>query len=199
MSVACKVCHSWSLPATPLEALNPVSWWKLDEPTVAIHVSDASSALPGVTLKRNTAQQQVPGTGRSGSALHFLNGYSYLSNVDTNTTAQVRALNFTSTMSIEVWVQFDQLPSDYATTAGNVKLVYRVNSLFKSGYEMFVSATDNKPHLKVWNSTTRAEVVADEALTTDQWYHLVGTYDGTHLRLYVNGALEGITLWASGR
>jgi hypothetical protein len=41
----------------------------------------------------------------------------------------------------------------------------------------------------VTSATFRAGAKAQPR--TDAWYHVVGTYDGLHLRYYVNGSLDG--------
>jgi hypothetical protein len=35
-------------------------------------------------------------------------------------------------------------------------------------------------------------------IAANQWWHLVGTYDGSNIRLYKNGALQGNTPWLNG-
>lgn len=41
-------------------------------------------------------------------------------------------------------------------------------------------------------------VRAQSAIEPERWYHVAGTYDGTTLRIYVNGALEGESTAQSG-
>jgi hypothetical protein len=102
-------------------------------------------------------------------------------------------------MSAEAWVKLDQLPKEYATGVGNVKILYRVHPTLKSGYEMVIGTADNKPRFKIWiNGNKWGEVVALQPLGTGEWYHLVATYDGASLRLYVNGSLVSSTGWSQG-
>jgi len=44
-----------------------------------------------------------------------------------------------------------------------------------------------------WHTTTLG---GSFGVTLGQWNHVVGTYDGTNLKLYVNGALQATTAWA---
>ena len=55
---------------------------------------------------------------------------------------------------------------DYPGANGRLKLILRVD-----GHYIDLSSTTNS-----WNA--------------DQWYHIVGTYDGSVVKIYVNGALE---------
>lgn len=190
-------------PALPAEALDPVAWWKLDEAASAAGLPDAldsSAEYPGVSLTRRGAAQPVTAPGHTGRALQLPDGYSYLSNKDANTSAQVRALNFLGSMSVELWVKLDKLPSEYMPDDGDsAKLVYRVNSTSKAGYELYVTSLDNKPHFKLWvNSTTRVDIAAATALSKGLWHHIVGTYDGSELQIYVDGAAAVAKPWTTG-
>src|SRR5262249_7171356 len=58
--------------------------------------------------------------------------------------------------------------------------------------------------LFVWNGSVFWRVYRDgatlaqtnsAAINLNQWYHVVGTYDGVWIRLYLNGTLVGLTLF----
>ncbi|MGC3963343.1 MAG: alpha/beta hydrolase fold domain-containing protein [Rhodocyclaceae bacterium] len=187
-------------PTTPTEpdSLVPAAKWSLNEDATMNVLADSSQADPGVALKRNSTSGQASAAGKYGNAIHFLDGYSYLSNNVLNTEAEVMALNFktTSKMSAEAWVNLDTLPSTYVGTTGSAKLIYKINSTSKAGYELYIGP-DNKPTFKIWlDGSVKYAVTAPTALTTGQWIHLAGTYDGTALRIYVNGALANTTFWS---
>lgn len=43
------------------------------------------------------------------------------------------------------------------------------------------------------NGTGGSEAISDEALELNQWHHLVMTYNGSQIKLYVNGVLKSTT------
>jgi len=186
-------------PAGSPDPLLPVAKWQLDENMTFSTLADSSTSDPGVLLKRNGGTLQESGVGKAGNAVHLTNGYTYLSNSPINSDTAVTALNFygKAGFTVEAWVNFDELPSGYATAAGSAKLIYKINSSTKAGYEMLVNASDNKPVFKIWlNSATKYQVSASTAMTAGTWYHVVGSFDGLALRVYVNGVLDGTTYWS---
>jgi hypothetical protein len=66
------------------------------------------------------------------------------------------------------------------------------NDIDTAGYGYILAYTDNKLVFKVGTGSgtyAGAEYVTE--LTGGQWYHLVGTYDGTDINLYLNGVKVG--------
>ena len=43
----------------------------------------------------------------------------------------------------------------------------------------------------VGGATACADVVSQQTLIAGNWYHLTGVYDGTQLKIYVNGVRDG--------
>ena len=104
-------------------------------------------------------------------------------------------------MSVEAWVRFDSLDTPIVSQFGAPGLQY---VLFKKNSRTFNFEAYALRKQRDGGVDRFAFSVADSngeggtsvAYSTSpvfigRFYHVVGTYDGTHVRLYVDGALEG--------
>ena len=118
----------------------------------------------------------------SGYALDFDGSNDYVS---LGTSATLRPAN---TVSVEAWV--------YAHTAGTWVAIF--GNLFdtgsdEAGYGLFTY--DNTGNMMFWVQTSGGTTngygnYPQATLPLNEWTHFAGTYDGSNLRLYVNGVLE---------
>ncbi|MEN3356580.1 MAG: hypothetical protein V7637_562 [Mycobacteriales bacterium] len=113
--------------------------------------------------------------GRSGGALSFNGTAGWV------TVADATALHLTTGMTVEAWVR-------PASTSGwrSVLTKERAGGL---SYALYGYANSGKPPA-VYGNTGGSDVGASagSALPLNAWSHLAGSYDGSTLRLYVNGA-----------
>ena len=117
--------------------------------------------------------------GREGWALRF-------DGVDDVVTIEEANAENAETLTIAAWVKLDEMPAGQAmrfVTLEGEKAVLRYDGASGTGQLHFYATIDGA--LK--------SVRADNALATDRWLHVAGTYDGSALRLYVNGQLQGTT------
>ena len=90
----------------------------------------------------------------------------------------------TAPFSIEVWVNPTAATSQYRRIIGK-------EDTNQYGWRMVLASTGGSPPNKV--SLIRQDAAGNEsassltALQPGTWYHVVGTYDGTTMRMYVNG------------
>jgi fibronectin type 3 domain-containing protein len=112
--------------------------------------------------------------GKFNDALSFNGSSSWVSVADSS------SLDLTSAMTLEAWVK----PT---TTSGWRTAVVKERS---GGlvYGMYASTNTGVPEAEVDIGGTTRSIVGPSALPTGSWSHLAATYDGTTLRLYVNGA-----------
>lgn len=80
--------------------------------------------------------------------------------------------------SIEAWVNFPSNP------AGNQIIACFGTSSSGAQAELYIDSS-GRPNVAVVGGTA----VVGTALTTGAWHHIVGTYDGSNERLYVDGTL----------
>ncbi len=96
-----------------------------------------------------------------------------------------------TTLSAEAWVMVDQ-----GTRWGGILGYMQDNGDFERGWllgydeKVFTFAVSNGGPLQWARSTT--------AFAKEKWFHVAGTYDGTHVRIYVNGELEGEAMTSGG-
>ena len=121
--------------------------------------------------------------GVKGQALHFngVDGAVQISNAPTP-----------SRLSIAAWVRFDKM-NTRAVQPGLQFLVFRKNSRI-SNFEAFaLGKTQNDGVDRLFFEMTSVDaynsrITSTNSILTGSFYHVVGTFDGKWMRLYINGS-----------
>jgi hypothetical protein len=159
---------------------SPVAYWRLNELTGTTAGDELfasnGSYLGGVALG---APGALANEGGSSAA-------SFDSIDDSIFVSAAGALSMTSAVSIEVWVKRSRSGVTQAVagkpTAGQTRL---------ENYSLWFNAY-NQIRMYVGNGTTWASVTAPTALDTN-WHHVVGTFDNSTMRIYVDGVQKATT------
>ena len=90
-------------------------------------------------------------------------------------------LNITEFITISAWVKASSSSTDrcYVAKRGT------------SGNAYQISQYSNKAiGLSIWIGSSRKDLLGTTNHVQDVWYHVVGTYNGSYMRVYVNGVEE---------
>jgi len=120
-------------------------------------------------------------TGISNSALSF-NGKNFV------TVPDNASLN-PSFISVEAWVN----PASYGYYRSFITKNYYGSGWYPPYFEYMLWLQDNTPNpsFVVTVGGVSAFAVSADAIPMNQWSFLAGTYNGTNLKIYVNGILKG--------
>ncbi|HMH70028.1 MAG TPA: LamG-like jellyroll fold domain-containing protein, partial [Candidatus Saccharimonadales bacterium] len=115
-------------------------------------------------------------TGKYGKALSFNGTNNWVTIADAND------LDMTSGMTLEAWVK----PS----TLTGWRTIMTKEASGGMAYTLYSGNNASRPAL-YGNITSDVGVNGSGALSTTAWWHITGTFDGSNLRIYVNGTLVG--------
>lgn len=164
----------------------PVAWWKMDECTGST-LNDASGrGTSGTITIGATGTYTTTGTCSSGTAAHSWNGgtsgkfgsaFALDGTDDYASVGNPAILQSFSTLTISAWVN-----GTYASGDGRV-----VFSKDTTGF--YFGTFDKKVYFRS-SDLTSDSTSGSTNLTDGVWTHIAAIYDGSNVRLYVNGRLE---------
>jgi hypothetical protein len=136
-------------------------------------VSDASGNGNSGTLENGVTRTPI---GKFGGALRF-DGLD-----DMVSIPDASSLDLTTGMTLSAWVKLDQIDGAWRT------LIMKENGLGSDVYGFYAADGVRVPNGEV-NTGTSGGIQGPSAVSTTAWTYLALTYDGSTIRLYVDGAL----------
>jgi len=167
-------------------------WWKLNS-SATFDPTAVEWTIPDDSTNSNTGTSTgMDQTNLVTSDLQFESPYSNFSLEFDGTDDYIDCtndsiFNLTTGMTISAWIN----PTVAVTNKFLVAKRWSTNS-----YQIATAGSIN-PQCSVWIGTTRYNASGSTVLSAGTWYHIVGTFDGSNVKVYVDGVLEGTTA-ASG-
>lgn len=154
---------------------NLVSYWKLDESS-----GNAADSVGANTLTNNNTVGYAAAKINNGADGGSSNTDKSLSR-DGNTPAGISYAQFVTAWSISLWM-------NETTQGSNKKFTGMQVSDGSNRRNMQLTSDSGTLKVNVYDGTANSYTTA-QSLSTGTWYHVVYTYDGTDIRIYLNGTL----------
>jgi hypothetical protein len=165
-------------PAVGQPARGPLAWWKLDE-TQGVDAADASGhRLAG---RVQGPPHWAPGQGRLGGALELDGTQNYVA------CGSAEPLSLYDAVSVSLWLKPANSRQPMQTLVAKGDDTWRLQA---EGDPARLAFTLSGPRTTGKDRLKPARAAASRALTDGQWHHVVGTYDGKRVALYVDGELQ---------
>lgn len=166
----------------------PILWPKLDETSGAV-VKDAMGGVDG-TVSTGTIKGQPPLSGQGGFSMNFPTTGDYAVWNDTV------PLSITGAITLEAWVKVTTIP-----VPAGPSTIYIIQK--GSAYQLRMDDFGSGPIYSVflWDPGSAVHGCSTPAALgprVGQVVHIVGTWDLSVIRLYINGVEANNVAWAAG-
>jgi len=150
-----------------------LGWWKLDESNGTIAADNSGNGNDG-TLQGNPTWET---SGGMVDGALWLNGNDYVK------IENESAFDITEQITVATWIQVDAFDKDWQAIITKGDSAWRLSR--GPGNVLHFACSGTRPQTP-W-------VNGQKDVNDATWHHVVGTYDGTEMRLYVDGLLDAST------
>ena len=150
----------------------PAAYWRLDE-AAGTTAADAAGTNNG-TYTNGPTLNQPTGVRDAGTAVNFDGSNDFFSAPDSP------SLSPTTAVTVEAWIRPDQF--------GALRTIVQKTNSYWLRLESSGALT-----MYVYDGTSYEPHATGTTLVAGTLYHVVGTFDGANLRVYVDGTLRGTT------
>jgi hypothetical protein len=162
--------------ATPADALSPAGRWRFDEGAGPVARDSGSAHLDG-TLSGGDMPAWIPGV--DGTALHFDGGGEVV-------LPDAPALE-PARISVAAWVRHIGSPGSYRYVVAK-----GASGCFRASYGLYTARNGGAAFYVSGDGFYAVSAsAAARAIWDGRWHRLAGTYDGSRLRLYLDGEQVG--------
>jgi chitodextrinase len=127
-----------------------------------------------------TVSGATPSAGRVASALDFDGDNDFVS---------INSFDISGNqLSLVAWIRAD----DFATA--DARIISKATGVQENDHIWMLSTiSDNgiKPRFRLKTGSTTHTLIGTQTLNPNTWYHIVATYDGSKMRLYIDGVEKG--------
>jgi len=179
--------------------------WHLKESTASIAAPGGTIFDSTVNALNLTTQQAITSNQPSQQAGQVANGILFPDRFDpfggTYATSNdvVTGAGTVPNLTVEAWIKF---PAFHASDGNDSFVGTRsYTNACHNVFGLLQSAAGNGVGVRIYNNCAAGLDTSVTTVSLDTWYHLVGTYDGTNLKLYSNGVLAatatGTVTWSA--
>jgi len=157
-----------------------LGWWKFDEGQGATAADSSGNNHPGA-LVGNAKWAQ----GKLGGAIDLDGNGSYVQIADKS------AFDMAGEATVACWVNIRSIPAEWTGIVTKGDTSWRLSTVEQKNQFHFAANDYEIGHDNIF-------VNAATTVAPQTWHHVVGTYDGANIRIYVDGQLDGTKAWTGG-
>ncbi len=146
----------------------PTAHWMLDESSGGGAMDSSGMGHYGFLVPGSSPQWVA---GKLGGALEFHGSGDYVN------CGNDPIFNVTDEMTVAAWVNIGTVPADWTGIVTKGDDAWRLSTV----------ARTTQMHFAVTGAPDYRSINGNTVLTTGAWHYVVGTYDGTNIRLYIDG------------
>ena len=98
------------------------------------------------------------------------------------------SINIAGPITVEAWIRLNAITGNYQTIVARHSWGQVGTG---GGYELTITNT-GKPRLDLYQSHNQyTTLIGATTVTTGVWHHVAGVFDGSYMKIYLNGVLDG--------
>jgi hypothetical protein len=166
----------------------PIAWWKLNAANSSYNTSNSTWTFTDSAGSNNGTSTTLPTSALVRSDLQFESPYSNFSldfDGSTNYLNTNQSLDSSYTaLTLSAWVNYTSLSSYTGTIFGQ----WIQNNFQSPGSTIICYTVSNK--IQVYLGPSASSLTSTTVLSTGTWYNVILRFDGSTMKLYINGTEE---------